>query len=200
MNRPVPKPPDPANGDPRDRPQRLFFALWPEDVLRQRLADCGRPLMEVVQGRPVATENLHITLVFLGDVDVRQRACLEGVAATIAAGLAGPPFDLRLDQFGHWPRPRVLWLGARETPVPLSLLVERLAAAARECGLSSDTRPYRPHLTLMRKVARVPDGLLGEPFVPLTWSISGFALVRSVARPPGVAYEVLREWSLRCDY
>ncbi|MDT8385348.1 MAG: RNA 2',3'-cyclic phosphodiesterase [Gammaproteobacteria bacterium] len=200
MTRPPPNPPDPADSDPRDRPQRLFFALWPDGALRQRLADCGRPLLQAVQGRPVAMENLHITLVFLGDVDAQQQACLEGQATTFAEGLACPPFELRLDQFGHWPRPRVLWLGAGETPAPLSLLVEQLSTGSRECGLSPETRPYRPHLTLMRKVTRVPVGLLEAPFAPLSWPVSGFVLVRSVARPPGVTYEVLREWSLRRDY
>ena len=61
-------------------------------------------------------------------------------------------------------------------------------AAARRCGLPVDTRPYRPHLTLARTLARARDpatdlaplaaaldGFAGRP-----WSASDLHLVRSV--------------------
>jgi 2'-5' RNA ligase len=176
----------------QDRTQRLFFALWPEDALRQQLASRTQSLVQDVRGRPVAVENLHITLAFLGSVDAHQRACVERMADAVIS----PAFEFTLDHFGHWSRSRVLWFGAEETPEPLVLLVDTLTAGARECGLSLDSRPYRAHLTLMRKVSRAPEMM---PVEPLSWPVSRFVLMRSVFQPHGVSYEVLREWPLRAS-
>ena len=172
------------------RPQRLFFALWPDDILRQQLVHRSKPLVQAAHGRPVPAENLHITLAFLGNVDARQRDCVECMAETIACS----SFDLALDSFGHWSRPRVLWFGASETPEPLRLLTESLFAGARECGLSLDARAYSPHLTLMRKVSHAPKK---RDIDPISWSVDRFVLVSSVAVPQGVRYEVVRKWPLR---
>lgn len=179
-----------------NKPHRLFFALWPDDALRQQLVSRSRPLVETVRGRPLPDEKLHITLVFLGDTDARQRDCVESMATSVAEEAACRPFELTLDRFGHWSRSRVLWFGCSETPEPLTTLVDRLSAGARECGLTLDTRPFRAHLTLMRKVSRAPKEWPAEP---LPWPVNSFVLVRSVPVPQGVQYEVLREWPLRAN-
>ena len=173
----------------QDRSQRLFFALWPDDTLRQQLVHRSRPLVQAAHGRPVPAENLHMTLAFLGNVNARQRDCVERMAETIAC----PSFDLALNCFGHWSRSQVLWFAPRETPEPLTRLVDVLAVGVRECGLSLDARPYRPHLTLARKVSSAPENKFVEP---ITWPVGHFVLVRSVPVPQGVAYEVVREWPL----
>jgi 2'-5' RNA ligase len=193
-------PPQDLNKDlSHNKPERLFFALWPDDALRQQLISRSKPLVETVRGRPVSDEKLHITLVFLGDTDTRQRDCLESMATRVAEEFACLPFKLTLDRFGHWSRSRVLWFGSIETPEPLTLLVDRLSAGARECGLSLDARPYRAHLTLMRKVSRMPEKLTAASLDPLSWPVNRFALVRSVPVPQGVYYEVLQEWRLRAS-
>ena len=178
----------------QDRSQRLFFALWPDDTLRQQLVHRSKPLVQAAHGRPVAVENLHITLAFLGDVDTDQHECVECMATSVAENIACLPFELTLDHIGHWPRSRVLWFGPTETPEPLRLMADGLSAGARECGLLLNARPYSPHLTLMRKVTRAPEKQSVET---LSWPVSGFVLVRSVPVPQGVAYEVIREWPLR---
>ena len=198
MNAPNNKPSDASPSASQDRPQRLFFALWPGDSLRQQLVSRSKPLAQAVHGRSVPTENLHITLAFLGSVDAGQRVCVEDMAANVARNtaedVACSPFALTLDRFGYWSRPRVLWFGASETPEPLRLLADSLSAGARECGLSLDARPYSPHLTLMRKVSRAPEK---RDIEPISWSVDRFVLVNSVTVPQGVRYEVVREWLLR---
>lgn len=190
MSTPKTKLSDSSVSSSQDRPQRLFFALWPDDSLRQQLVSRSKPLVQAVRGRPVPAEKLHITLAFLGNVDARQQACVERMAETIVC----PSFELVLDHFGHWSRSRVLWLGSHKTPEPLALLADTLSAGARECGLSLDARPYRSHLTLMRKVSRAPENMPAEP---LSWSVGRFVLVRSVFVSQGVSYEVVREWRLK---
>jgi 2'-5' RNA ligase len=169
--------------------QRLFFALWPGPELQLALARLGRELLGRERGRPVAADNLHLTLAFLGSVDAGARACLERAAEA----LRGEPFTLRFDRAGWFPRPKVFWLGCPDTPAPLAALVEGLRSAQRGCGLEPEARPWAAHLTLARKVARRPRPL---PFAPVEWPVARFALVESHTGPEGVRYEPLRFWPL----
>lgn len=190
--------PNPANADKqqltgenqRPRVERLFFALWPDDAVRQTLKHHCKPVLRHSGGRAVAIENLHITLAFLGSVDAAQRQCVEQAAAAISL----PRFTLTLDQLGYWSRPRVLWLGARETPEEAKQLASQLAKGARDCGLSLDRRPFVAHLTLKRKVREAPPP---TELKPIEWAVDQFALVRSHTLPEGVQYEVVGRWPLR---
>ncbi len=168
--------------------QRLFFALWPSDELRESLI----PLLKLKQecgGRAHPPGNLHITLNFLGMLDADTRDCLEQAAGEIIA----PPFELTLDRFGYWPRPRVMWLGCNEMPEPLGELVQALNRVVEQCGLQPERRPYHPHLTLLRKAKQVPT----MPAPELHWPVNDFVLVESASTPGGVEYRVLRSWPLQ---
>ncbi len=174
----------------RDPPvERLFFALWPDDALRQRLV-WYRDTLGADGGRRVAAENLHLTLAFLGRTDMRQRACVEAMAGAIQC----PAFELQLNRSGYWPRPRVLWIAPAEMPGALIRLAADLHAGAGDCGLKLDAGPYRAHVTLMRKLAQPPPRHANCP--PLSWPLDRFVLVRSRRLPQGVKYEVLRAWGL----
>lgn len=140
-------------------------------------------------GRRLDAPQLHLTLVFLGSVDASQLDCLRAAAA----GIESPPFDLRLDYFGHWRRPQVVWLGCREVPLALQHLVAQLRMRVAECGLQTDTRPYVPHLSLARKVRRLPP--IADPR-PISWSVDRFTLVESLNTAFGVRYEAREAWDL----
>ena len=45
---------------------RLFYALWPDEPLRERLAEAARDAVRQSGGRPVPAGNYHLTLAFLG--------------------------------------------------------------------------------------------------------------------------------------
>ena len=59
--------------------KRLFFALWPDNNSRQQIAQINQQIT-FPNMRKLIPDNLHITLVFLGNVDdaiataVQQRA------------------------------------------------------------------------------------------------------------------------------
>ncbi len=167
--------------------QRLFFALWPSGKMRESLI----PLLKLKHecgGRPHPPGNLHITLNFLGMVDADTRDCLEQAAGDIII----PPFELTLNRFGYWPRPRVMWLGCNETPPAMIDLINGLNRVMEQCGLQPDSRPYHPHLTLLRKARRAPEQSAPE----LSWQAREFVLVESASTPGGVEYRVLRSWPL----
>lgn len=168
--------------------QRLFFALWPDEGVRaaaERALEAEPP----ERGRRVPRENWHITVAFLGDCSAEQRACYEAAASAVDA----PAFELSLDRMGYFPRPQVLWCGASEVPDALARLVEGLNAGLAECGYQPDRRPFRPHMTLVRKARGARPRDLAEP---IAWSVNELTLVASELRRDGAHYTVVGRWPL----
>jgi 2'-5' RNA ligase len=166
--------------------RRLFFALLPDGELRARLAAELRPVLAGLPGRAVSAERLHITLLFLGTLESRQQACVEAAAARVHAA----PFTLVLDRIDYWRHAGVLWLGPRPSAA-LDALHLAIAAAIAGCAIPLETRPYRPHLTLMRGLRRPPAPL---PLAPaaVRWEARDWALMEST--PAG--YRMLGSWPL----
>ena len=69
---------------------RLFFALWPDDAARQRIAVLAEEFHHRYGGRRVATPSLHITLAFLGSTLDSRIPALQGLAREVDAAV----FDL----------------------------------------------------------------------------------------------------------
>jgi len=168
--------------------QRLFFALWPDDAVRAALVRAAEH-PRLARGRRVRAENLHVTLLFLGDTAPGQRTCAEQLAETVRAS----PFTLVIDQSGWWRRPQVAWVGCAEVPEALSGLVAHLRAGSKGCGFSPEERPFAVHVTVARRVLREPTAV---PLDPIRWAVDRFSLVESSLSPGGSAYRVLRTWPL----
>ncbi len=169
--------------------ERLFFALWPEPQQQRAWADLVKSLLPPGRGRLLPEQNLHLTLLYLGEIGTETRQILEQKVDAIQA----KSFKLRLEQFGYWRRPKVLWWGPKQTPDPLQQLVGSLRQSAQACGIEVEQRPYKAHLTLARKVRHTPGRISAEPY---DWRVSDFVLVRSTLLPEGAHYEVLRRWPL----
>jgi 2'-5' RNA ligase len=105
----------------------------------------------------VPAENLHLTLHFLGALD-ESRA--QELAEAMSAPLAMAPFALTLGDVSAFPSggaPRVIWIRVREGVERLERLHGLVADRLHEAGFSTESRPFRAHLT----VGRVRDG--GRP-------------------------------------
>ncbi len=169
--------------------QRLFFALWPDAALQETIDNRAHKLIGK-RAKRVSAHNLHITLAFLGPVLRGQRNCYEQAAI----GIQAQTFSLSLQRIGHWPLPRILWLGPSQQPEALLTLVQNLNAALLTCGFSPETRPYQAHMTLARKV---DWPLPVRDIEPIDWEVDSFVLVESVTAPAGPCYQVLERWSLQ---
>lgn len=166
--------------------QRVFFALWPDDDLRSRLAAVARGM--AADGRLVPAEHLHLTLAFPGTVSTDVAAALIHRAAVIE----GPPIHLRLDHFGYFPGPRVAWLGPSEPPLELEALAAWLQGICHDCGLRREDRPFRPHVTLRRYVSRSES----VPVEPLDWFADRLVMIESGQGGHPGPYRVLWSWAL----
>lgn len=172
---------------------RLFFALWPPPAVVRTLTALARQAGEALGGKPTRPETLHLTLVFLGDFPVDRIPQL--IAA--AQGVKFHPFALSIDRVEAWAHNRLLWAGCHETPVVLQQLFEQLGEALLVAGIAHPEagRRFVPHLTLVRKLARLPEPLGQFVMTPdLHWTVSRFALLSSRRNADGPAYETLAEF------
>jgi 2'-5' RNA ligase len=168
---------------------RLFLAAWPTPDLQGALGRLAASLQQECGGRALPTRNIHLTLVFLGEVARDRMANL----AHLAAGITTPRFELEVDRIEYWRHNRIVWAGVTRCPDALPKLVEHLEHSLSSAGFRFDKRSHVPHVTLLRNARRGPaDATLR----PLPWPVSRFALVESVPRDQGRFYDVLREWPL----
>jgi 2'-5' RNA ligase len=171
---------------------RLFFAIWPEPATREALRHWAKPLKKQLPARWVRPEHYHLTLAFLGPVPLAQIEPLQ----QLAAALPFAPFELALPRLEFWPRPQVLCLASTETPPALAQLVTAINGVAAQLGLPVERRPFRPHLTLARKVHCAPPA---TPVPPLAWPVREYCLVESRLSKAGPNYRVLRRFGLQAD-
>ncbi|MBV2095384.1 MAG: RNA 2',3'-cyclic phosphodiesterase [Candidatus Thiodiazotropha sp.] len=169
--------------------RRFFFALWPDRQVREALSALAHGA-ELAEGRRHHADDLHMTLVFLGQIAPSQRRCIEDVADRIRSA----PFDLTIDHTGYWPRPRILWASPEETPKALGQLVADLNNGLRGCGFEPERRSYKPHVTLYRKAHKAITTQLASP---ITWRVNEFVLAASAtADSHRSRYQVLNRWRL----
>ena len=166
--------------------RRLFFALWPDPVLKASIAHAARTPARPLGGRRVRDESLHLTLLFLGTVEAEAQARLEAAAGKIRA----PGFELGLDRVGSFFRAKVLWVGPSQVPAALPALRAQLETAAGKAGVAFDPKALVPHVTCYRDVRKALEPV---PVTPLRWPVRSFALVESV----GGQYHVVSQWPLQ---
>ncbi|WP_457669313.1 RNA 2',3'-cyclic phosphodiesterase [Thiolapillus sp.] len=169
------------------RNKRLFFALWPDEAVRSRLADLQTRLPQG-QGSWVHPQDLHITLHFLGAVSEVQQRCAEEAAD----GVVASPFELEIARLDFWPRPRIALALPGKTPPALSKLVKSLGQELASRGYKPEKRAYRPHVTLLRKTT---PGMAMELSRPVRWPVDHFVLVESRPGTEPPWYKVVERWN-----
>jgi 2'-5' RNA ligase len=150
---------------------RLFVALWPDAGVRAQLAACRDSWRWPATARPVATDDLHATLHFIGSFPRERIAALRRGLAAVEAEAA----VLRPEGSGLW-RGGVAVLTLQVEP-RLVALYERIGAALVASGVALETRPFTPHVTFARgAVGAVAPGTLPV----FEWRAGAFELVESV--------------------
>lgn len=103
-------------------------------------------------------------------------------------------FELVLDRFGFFSEASVLWLGPKTVPDQLSGLHQQLKHILLANNIQIDSRPYQPHVSLLRKFKVSAD--LIESADDVRWAVNKFALIESVQSAGGVVYQPLAEFAL----
>jgi 2'-5' RNA ligase len=174
---------------------RLFTAL----EVPARVAESLARLRGGLQGaRWIGTENYHITLRFIGDID---SDLAHDVAQTLAA-IKRPVFTVALDTldfFGN-DKPRAIVARAKPEPALIELQAEQ-ERLLRRIGAPPEVRKFAPHVTLARLRGAQPKSVaayLGARgyFPPLRFEAERFVLFSSRDSVGGGPYIVEAEYPL----
>jgi RNA 2',3'-cyclic 3'-phosphodiesterase len=166
---------------------RVFFALWPDATVRALLMREAVALHRALGGKLTRDESVHMTLLFLGDVDESRLPALHEAAGRVAV----TPFGMKMETAQCWRHNKVAWVGPHAVPHALGQLVRDLEAAMADAGFSFDRRPFAAHVTLLRK-ARCRPVELDPP--DIEWPVDEFVLVRSQLGGAGSQYSVIGRW------
>jgi len=168
---------------------RLYFALWPQETVRQHLHAAAATIVVDSRGRRVPRDNLHLTLHFIGNVYFAQMECLQQAARLVRASA----FDLTIDRQGYFNKPRVAWLGCRNPPAALNDLHQQLGRHLQICDYDPELRPYQPHVTVARKIGPIAAE---TGFAAVDWCVTEFALIEVRAIDNGVQYRAVETYPL----
>ncbi|MGC8989810.1 MAG: RNA 2',3'-cyclic phosphodiesterase [Verrucomicrobiia bacterium] len=187
---------------------RTFVAVKASDDVAHALVDLQSKLKKQLGGVQIrwsSRAQLHITLVFLGNVAVGRVGDLVGALGRACEGIGCMEF--RAAGVGAFPskdRPRVIWAGVEGDVAALCELQKRVASATHGFGDPTDDREFHPHLTLGRlsrrsageelAVARVLRSITPTPIGE--WRAESVFLVRSELNPDGPIYTDIAEFPL----
>jgi 2'-5' RNA ligase len=132
---------------------RTFIAVDLGDAIRARCVALQEKLARAAAGvKWVGPENLHVTLLFLGEVVDRDVPAVIQAVADVAG--QHDAFPLSVEGVGCFPnprRPRVVWAGVGAGAAELVALHGALEAPLLALGCyRREERQYTPHVTLGR--------------------------------------------------
>ncbi len=173
---------------------RLFLALALPEELKDRLGDLVEDFTRAdAQVKWVKTENMHLTLKFLGEVEETRLGEIYEVSRLSAGGI--PPFDLRIQEVGAFPslrRPRIVWVRAHQAR-GLMNLHRRIETGFQSIGFPPEKKCWTPHLTIgrvkgTRNLKELCRRLEQAVFEPVTFHIDSLHVIQSVLRSEGPLY------------
>jgi len=186
---------------------RTFIAIdFPDTVI-----DKIKILQKSINGsylsiiRWTKPDNIHLTLKFLGEVELEKIQLIEKSLDAIANKTE--PFNLNLAEIGafpNWGHPRIIWIGL-ENSEPLLSVAKEIEENLDKLGFQREIKPFSPHLTIgrvrdktsykdiqmlenkCRTITRIKDRIL----------IDNFYMYKSDLQPFGPVYTLLHSSSFK---
>ncbi len=175
---------------------RTFIAVdIDDDVLRGKLARVRDYLVGTkAELKPVATENIHITLRFIGEISLSK---VNEICDALTKELIFKPFKIKVEGLGVFPnihRPRVIWAGVSQGAEELNKLHEIIERTLRRLRIPPASERFVPHITLARvKSSRNIHSLVKaiEQFINTEFGemvVDKVKVKRSILTPRGPIY------------
>ncbi|MBN1683831.1 MAG: RNA 2',3'-cyclic phosphodiesterase [Gammaproteobacteria bacterium] len=174
---------------------RAFFAIeLPENVRNEIdafIRNCSNKLQSTFGGakkhqktklRWVSKEHLHLTILFLGNINSEQLPEITEKAKTITHQCK--PFTIRFRQLELFPsdqKPHVLSLKPEPAELITTLALKLKTAISQVGGTTLEKRPFQPHLTLARIKSSTLFNIQDIVVPEFCFKVKGFTLLQSKA-------------------
>lgn len=179
---------------------RLFFGLPIGPEARRAIGTWIDTFRQNFSGKKISwvkPELLHVTLRFLGETPPGDLEKLAGWETCLESVSAIPIIIGQLDGFPNLRDPKVLFLHV--SPVePVQDVYRRLNAYLSKLGISAESRPYVPHLTIARIRRPIPrQPTLSSPLKTIQDTLSSVTLFESQLTPSGPIHRAISSATLR---
>jgi len=184
---------------------RIFIAVELPQEIQDRL---GRLQSDFKASMPdvrwTKYSNIHLTLKFLGDVQISRIDKISEALREVAVKFS--PFKMNLAGMGAFPnsrRPRIVWVGVEKGFDELVEIANSIEGSMKRLGFPREKRRFSPHLTVGR-IRRLTNpaamtealdkarvGELGE------FTVERISLIKSQLDPAGSIYTTLTEARLQ---
>lgn len=127
----------------------LAFDIDSEEV-KKKLAHAQKLLLQTgADLKLVETQNIHITIRFLGNITSNKVETIHQHMKTTQFS----PFNVQIKGIGAFPNidyPRVVWAGITEGATELRAVFNQLEPKLRQSGFEPDPKGFSAHLTIAR--------------------------------------------------
>lgn len=139
-----------------------------------------------------SADNLHLTLVFLGQQALAAQQQLWAQSLGVLRAL--PALELCFDQLNQFRQAKVLYLGVSEPAAVLMRMQQQLQQLALPFLPAPVTELFVPHVTLARKFQSAD--VFPLPVQPLRLLCTEVALYHSISTDQGVSYQSVETYTL----
>ena len=158
---------------------RLFIAITLNESCKTLLQNAQTPFrLNRLRGSFTSYENFHLTLVFIGECDVKTTQCIENALYEISS----QPFELTLGELGCFTRKseEIWWVGLKSNS-RLMTLHKEICQRLKNYDIEFEDQKYIPHLTLVRNYRPVhtDQPIILPSLEPITIEVNSVSLMKS---------------------
>ncbi len=149
--------------------------------------------------KTVDSNQLHITLRFLGDIDEPVVGKIKTTMDETCSHFHS--FDLSLNDVGTFPRKDgsgIVWIGSDNEEVPI--ISKSLDEELFKIGIPKETKPFKNHITIARpkyNIKQIVSYLDNSAYVFEKQQIDSIFLMSSILTPNGPIYKIEKKSSLQ---
>lgn len=181
--------------------QRCFYALLLPEPLKRSLEERLREFSRIPGVNWTQAQNLHLTMLFLGDVKVELIPALKDILFDLSR--AWKPISMAATGIELFParEPRLVWASLKTDDKSIFEMHKELRNRVRELDIETDNKPLKLHVTLGRIKHQVPPhqerSILESGVDTQNLAYEDIVLFRSQLRPEGPIYNIIEQSILR---
>jgi len=181
--------------------KRVFFCIPVANQIPSILSEIKSYLINeptVIKWIPI--ENIHLTLLFLGDIYNHN---ISDLIKLLENNISSAKFKIRISKTGMFPSvksPTILWLGLDRGIDQIKILQNQIEESVKEININYEKKSFIPHITIAKiktvypKVDVLP--LMNSVYSPREIEVDSISMYQSRLFRDGVQYTLMNTFPL----